>query len=82
MNWIKRLFGGNVQKERVQDLAALMLPTLLARRFDLGMGGRAQEEFVQMALDLADQIVTRKTEKGPRTLIQEKILGAAHQTNH
>lgn len=81
LNWIKRLLGANGQERRIQELAAMMLPTLLARRFDLGMGDRSDEDFVQMALDLAGQIVARRTQKGPRTLIQEKIEEAAHLSN-
>jgi hypothetical protein len=78
MDWLKRIFGIEAQEKRIQELAAMMLPTLLTRRFDLGMGGEPDEEFVRRALDLAEQIVTMKTAKGPRTLIQEAISDPAH----
>jgi hypothetical protein len=57
----------------IKELASMMLPTLLARRHDLGMGGEPDEAFVRIAMDLAEKIVNRKTEKGPRTLIQEAV---------
>jgi hypothetical protein len=79
MGQLKRMFWKKAQEERIQDLAATMLPTLLVRRFDLGMGGEPDEEFVRMAMDLAEKIMTRKTGKGPRTLIQEAMQESAHK---
>lgn len=55
---LRGLFKGVVKgRLRKEFLAAVMIPTLYARRHDYGMGTSHPKEFVKMAMDFADRIV-------------------------
>lgn len=53
---VEMSFETSYDRQKIKELAARMLPDLMARRFALGMGNTPEEVFVEMAMRLAARV--------------------------